>query len=57
MAKNVQNSHFYFAIIFIFNKPEAIGRTDEVKYKVPKFTVREAERQQQTLENHCKLKI
>jgi len=44
MAKNVQNSHFYFAIIFIFNKPEAIGRTDEVKYKVPKFTVREAER-------------
>jgi hypothetical protein len=38
MTKNVQNSHFSFAIIFIFNKPEATGRTDEIKYAVTKFT-------------------
>jgi hypothetical protein len=44
MAKNVQNSHFYFAIIFIFNKPEAIGRTDEVKYKFRSSQLRVAAR-------------
>ena len=30
-GKNVQNSPFSFARIFIFNGPEATGRTDEIK--------------------------